>query len=118
MVKYGVTSNVFAPRARTRMTEGTFGNIPKPEGFDAWDPDNIAPWIVYLCTDQAQHITGQCFVVTGGEVSLIEQHHVSRTIDKGDRWTVEELVEKSAELFGDAPTGLTQRFPVSSGATS
>jgi NAD(P)-dependent dehydrogenase (short-subunit alcohol dehydrogenase family) len=118
MVKYGVTSNAIAPRARTRMTEGTFGNIPKSEGFDAWDPDNVAPWVVYLCTEQAQHVTGQCFVVTGGEVSLIEQHHVTNTIDKGDRWTVEELVERSAELFGDAPTGLTQRFPVSSGATS
>jgi NAD(P)-dependent dehydrogenase (short-subunit alcohol dehydrogenase family) len=118
MVKYGVTSNAIAPRARTRMTEGTFGNIPKPEGFDAWDPDNVAPWVVYLCTEQAAHITGQCFVVTGGEVSLIEQHHVETTIKKDDRWTVEELVEKSAELFGDLPTGLVQRFPVSSGATS
>ncbi len=116
MVKYGVTSNAIAPRARTRMTEGTFGNIPKPEGFDAWDPDNVAPWVVYLCTEQAQHITGQCFVVTGGEVSLIEQHHVETSINKGDRWTVEELVEKSGELFGDLPTGLVQRFPVSSGA--
>jgi NAD(P)-dependent dehydrogenase (short-subunit alcohol dehydrogenase family) len=118
MVKYGVTSNVYAPRARTRMTEGTFGNIPKAEGFDAWDPDNVAPFIAYLCTEQAQHITGQCFIVTGGEVSLIEQHHVLHSIDKGDRWTVEELVDKSAELFADAPTGLTQRFPVSSGAAN
>jgi NAD(P)-dependent dehydrogenase (short-subunit alcohol dehydrogenase family) len=118
MVKYGVTSNTIAPRARTRMTEGTFGNIPKGEGFDAWDPDNVAPWVVFLCTEQAQHITGQCFVVTGGEVSLIEQHHVTTSINKDQRWTVEELVEKSAELFGDAPTGLSQRFPVSSGATS
>jgi NAD(P)-dependent dehydrogenase (short-subunit alcohol dehydrogenase family) len=117
MVKYGVTSNAIAPRARTRMTEGTFGNIPKSEGFDAWDPDNVAPWVVFLCTEQAQHITGQCFVVTGGEVQLIEQHHVETTIDKGERWTVEELVERSAELFGDRPTGLVQRFPVSSGAT-
>jgi NAD(P)-dependent dehydrogenase (short-subunit alcohol dehydrogenase family) len=118
MAKYGVTSNAIAPRARTRMTEGTFGNIPKPDGFDAWDPDNVAPWVVYLCTEQAQHITGQCFVVTGGEVQLIEQHHVCNTIDKKDRWTVEELVEKSGELFGDRPTGAPQRFPVSSGATN
>jgi NAD(P)-dependent dehydrogenase (short-subunit alcohol dehydrogenase family) len=116
MTKYGVTSNVIAPRARTRMTEGTFGNIPAPEGFDAWDPDNVAPWVVYLCTEQASHISGQCFIVTGGEVHLIEQHHAITSIDKGARWTVEELVAKSAELFGDRPTGVAQRFPVSSGA--
>ena len=118
MAKYGVTSNAIAPRARTRMTEGTFGNIPKPEGFDAWDPDNVAPWVVYLCTEQAAHISGQCFIVTGGEVHLIEQHHVVRTINKGDRWTVEELVDKSAELFGDLPTSSAARSPVSSGAAS
>jgi len=113
MTKYGVTSNAIAPRARTRMTEGTFGNIPAGEGFDAWDPDNVAPFVVYLCTEQAAHITGQCFIVTGGEVHLIEQHHAVNTINKGDRWTVEELVDKSAELFGDRPTGVEQRFPVS-----
>jgi 3-oxoacyl-[acyl-carrier protein] reductase len=116
MVKYGVTSNVIAPRARTRMTEGTFGNLPKPEdGFDAWDPDNVAPWVVYLCTEQAAHISGQCFVVTGGEVHLVEQHHTATSINKGGRWTVEELVDKSKELFGDRPTTFESRFPVSAG---
>ena len=113
MAKYGVTSNAIAPRARTRMTEGTFGNIPKGDGFDAWDPDNVAPWVVYLCTERAGHISGQCFIVTGGEVHLIEQHHAVNTINKGNRWTVEELVDKSAELFGDHPTTFEQRFPVS-----
>lgn len=117
MAKYGVTSNAIAPRARTRMTEGTFGGIPKPEdGFDAWDPDNIAPWVVYLCTEAAAHISGQCFVVTGGEVHLVEQHHTASSINKAARWTVEELVEKSSELFGDRPTTFESRFPVSSAA--
>jgi NAD(P)-dependent dehydrogenase (short-subunit alcohol dehydrogenase family) len=115
MARYGVTSNAIAPRARTRMTELTFGTIAKPEsGFDAWDPDNVAPWVVYLCTDQAAHITGQCFVVTGGEVQLVRQYFVDNTINKGDRWTVEELVERSAELFGDRPTGIVERMPTSS----
>jgi NAD(P)-dependent dehydrogenase (short-subunit alcohol dehydrogenase family) len=117
MTKYGVTSNVIAPRARTRMTESTFGNIPQPdEGFDAWSPDNVAPWVVYLCTEEAQHISGQCFVVTGGEIHLVEQHHTVRSVTKDNRWTVEELVEKSGELFGDRPTTFAQRFPVSSSA--
>jgi NAD(P)-dependent dehydrogenase (short-subunit alcohol dehydrogenase family) len=117
MVKYGVTSNVIAPRARTRMTEGTFGNIPKPEGFDPWDPDNVAPWVVYLCTEEASHITGQCFLVTGGEVHVVEQHHLATAIRKDDRWTVEELVQKSAELFADRPTAFESRSPVSSSAS-
>ncbi len=118
MTKYGVTSNVIAPRARTRLTEATFGTIPTPEGFDAWDPDNVAPWVVYLCTEEAAHISGQCFIVTGGEVHLIEQHHTARSINKPNRWTVEELVGKSSDLFGDLPTSPQRRTPVSSGAAN
>lgn len=115
--KYGVRSNAVAPRARTRMTEQTFGDIPTPdEGFDAWDPDNVAPWVVFLCTEQADDITGQCFIVTGGQVHLIEQHHVVNTIDKGDRWEVSELTERYKELFGDRPTGIQERTPASGAA--
>lgn len=119
MAKYGVTSNAIAPRARTRMTEMTFGGIPKPEdGFDAWDPDNVAPWVVYLCTEKASHITGQVFVVTGGEVQLVQQPIVVNTIEKSGRWTVEELVDKSADLFEDRGTGIVERMPISSQAGS
>ena len=115
MAKYGVTSNAVAPRARTRMTEMTFGNIPKPEdGFDPWDPDNIAPWVVYLCTEQASHITGQVFVVTGGEVHLVEQPKVVSSLNKDGRWEVSELSERAAELFGDRSTGIVDRTPTSS----
>lgn len=114
MVRYGVTSNAVAPRARTRMTEMTFGQIPKSEdGFDPWDPDNIAPFVAYLCTEEAGHITGQLFVVFGGEVQLIEQHHPCNSIQNDARWSVEDLVGKSAELFGDRPTTFAERQPTS-----
>ncbi|HVL80103.1 MAG TPA: SDR family oxidoreductase [Actinomycetota bacterium] len=115
MAKYGVTSNAIAPRARTRMTEMTFGNIPKPEdGFDPWDPDNIAPFVVFLCTEAAANITGQVFVVTGGEVHLVQQPVVVSSIVKDDRWKVEELGDKVGELFGDRQTGIVDRTPTSS----
>src|SRR5919106_1036287 len=58
--RYGVTVNCLAPNARTRLTEQTFGDIPKPdESFDSMDPANISPVVVALCTDDAQNITGQ-----------------------------------------------------------
>src|SRR6266513_1099587 len=42
--RYGVTVNCLAPNARTRMTEQTFGDMPKPEegGFDPLSPSNIS----------------------------------------------------------------------------
>jgi NAD(P)-dependent dehydrogenase (short-subunit alcohol dehydrogenase family) len=114
MSRYGVTSNVIAPRARTRLTEMTFGgamNAPA-EGFDQMDPDNIAPWVVYLCTEEAAHISGQVFMVFGGTVQFVEQYKLSDQIQKAaGRWTVEELVKKSADLFGDRQTSPQQRIP-------
>jgi len=71
MKRYVVTCNVLNPRARTRMTVNTFGNerlAGKPGEFDVNDPDNVSPWVVYLCTDYAADITGQVFVVDGGMV--------------------------------------------------
>src|SRR5918999_1304470 len=71
--RYGVTVNCLAPNARTRLTEQTFGEIPKPEdGLDAMDPGNISPIIVALCSDDAQNITGQCFFVYGGVVNVLK----------------------------------------------
>ena len=111
--RYGVTVNAIAPRARTRLTENTFGGRGGPaEGeFDPRDPDNVAPWVVWLCTEAAAHVTGQNFIVGGGTVSLVSSWSVESTIDKPGRWTLDELDTKSKELFGDRPTAPVQRFP-------
>src|SRR5580698_5544710 len=66
--RYGVTVNAIAPRARTRMTEnlGFFG-ASEEGGFDVWDPKNIAQLIGFLATDEAADVTGQVFVIFGGD---------------------------------------------------
>ena len=68
MARYGVTCNTINPRARTRMTVNTFGadRLTGKEGeFDVNDPDNVSPWIAYLCSDHVADITGQTFVLRG-----------------------------------------------------
>ena len=106
LARYGVTVNAIAPRARTRLTENTFAGRPGPvEGeFDARDPDNVAPWVVWLCTEAAGHITGQNFVVGGGTVQLVSGWSVESKIEKADRWTLDELDTGWRDLFGDRPT--------------
>jgi NAD(P)-dependent dehydrogenase (short-subunit alcohol dehydrogenase family) len=121
MKKYGVTANTIAPRARTRLTEGTFGEFKIEEGtFDSWNPDNIAPWVAYLCTDEAAHITGQTFIVGGGEIDLVQGWTIVNKLAKDARWTIDELVAHSKELFGDRSTDtppfadVTSALPVGS----
>ena len=109
MKRYGVTCNTINPRARTRMTVNTFGadQLTAKDGeFDVNDPDNVSPWIAYLCSDHAADITGQTFVVGGDTVALMQGLTRANRFLKGkDRWTPAELVQARAELFGDRPTG-------------
>ena len=109
--RYGVRVNAIAPRARTRMTESTFGNLSTGGTFDVWDPHNVAPVVAWLAGDRAENISGQIFVVYGGTIELIEPFRVVSKIAKDNRWTPEELAERSRELFGDR-SGRVPDFPV------
>lgn len=92
--KIGVTVNAVSPSARTRMTEQAFGAIAAPEGgFDLFAPENIAPIVAYLATDDAAGITGQVFGVQGGSIALLRGWMPEAVMDKGGAWEPSELVE-------------------------
>ncbi|HEX3327353.1 MAG TPA: SDR family oxidoreductase [Actinomycetota bacterium] len=106
---YGVTVNCLAPNARTRMTEQTFGSMPQSTtGFDALEAGNISPLVVALASDDAQGITGQCFFVYGGVISVLKPWDVGQILKKDERWEAGELVAKLREIFPDgiAPEGM------------
>jgi NAD(P)-dependent dehydrogenase (short-subunit alcohol dehydrogenase family) len=87
------------------MTEKTFGELASPEGdFDPLDPENIAPLVAFLCSDEAAHITGQVFGITGGLVQLYQGWTPVAELDKGARWEPKELADRMGELFGDRST--------------
>ena len=94
--RYGVTANALAPQARTGMTEEVFAEmmkIPEDGSFDRYDPDNVAPLVVWLASETSQHITGQCFEIFGGKLALAEGWHTGPEIDKESRWQVNEIGE-------------------------
>jgi NAD(P)-dependent dehydrogenase (short-subunit alcohol dehydrogenase family) len=107
MGRYGVTCNAIAPAARTRMTEETFGEITSSGPFDEWAPENIAPLVGFLATDEAAAITGQVFYVAGGTVQLYQGWGPVAEARKDERWTVSELIKEVPALFGERPTAYT-----------
>ncbi len=55
------------------------------------DPDDIAPFAVWLATDAAADVNGHDFGVSGGHISLYSQPTEIMRIDKAERWTLDEL---------------------------
>ena len=106
--RYGVTVNAIAPRARTRMTENLFGQMAakKDEGFDEWDPKNIAQLIAFLATDEAADVNGQVFVVFGGNIYAMGGFHPVGEVHRDHAWTPAELVAAKGELFKGIDSGI------------
>ena len=104
---YGVTVNALVPNARTRMTRAAFGELEAAEGFDVLDPANISPAVVALCADQAQGITGQCVLVSGGAVNVLRQWGSGELLVRSERWEAEALLAELVERFpqGVEPAG-------------
>jgi len=103
--RYGVTANAIAPSARTRLTEGVFADMMASvdTGFDAMAPDNIAPLVVWLGSDQAADVTGRVFEVEGGKISVADGWQHGTPTDLGRRWDPAEVGQTVADLIEKAP---------------
>ena len=102
--RYGITVNAFMPGAATRMAGLVTEEIWKKrveEGTAlpgiSWPlppPEDVAPVVAYLATDEAAHINGQIIGVIGPRVFLYNHPTEVKTIYKKEgRWTVEDLIE-------------------------
>jgi NAD(P)-dependent dehydrogenase (short-subunit alcohol dehydrogenase family) len=91
--RYGITANAIAPAARTRMTEGVFAEMMKKpaSGFDAMDPANVSPLVVWLGSAESRDVTGCVFEVAGGRIGLADGWRGGPEADKGARWEPDEL---------------------------
>jgi len=57
-------------------------------------PENIAPLVVYLCSEAAGNINGRIFEVWQGHVGIfVEPPPVKDVIDKDDSFTLEDLAK-------------------------
>ena len=106
LARYGITANALAPAARTAMTESAMPDVvkrPEDGSFDAWAPENVAPLVVWLGSEQSGHVSGQVFESQGGRISLGDGWRTGVTRDKGALWQVEEIGEAVAAILAEAP---------------
>jgi NAD(P)-dependent dehydrogenase (short-subunit alcohol dehydrogenase family) len=102
--RYGITSNALAPSARTRMTEEVFAEMmARPdEGFDAMDPANISPLVVWLGSAESRDVSGRVFELAGGKISIADGWRSGPEVDKGARWAPDEVGAAVHELLQKA----------------
>ena len=104
--RYGITANALAPAARTGMTEEVFADMmkkPDGEAFDFFAPENVAPIVVWLCSELSSDVTGRVFEAAGGQLSVADGWRTGKVTDKGDRWDPAELTDVVKKLIEESP---------------
>ena len=102
--RYGVTVNAISPGANSRMTQTvpqSARDIRASSGIQAnsavaplelnRDPEDVAPMVAWLASDEAKDVNGHVFHCQGGQISLMSNPAEERTLRKNGRWTVEEI---------------------------
>lgn len=111
LVRYGVTANAVAPRARTRMTEsmGSFGAISEHDTvFDPFAAENVSPLVAYLASPGSARVNGQVFVVYGKTINVIDGPSFAEAFTVDDPWTPDQVDHALTPFYA-------QREPIKEG---
>jgi NAD(P)-dependent dehydrogenase (short-subunit alcohol dehydrogenase family) len=111
MARSGITANLVAPFAATRVTESikpaNDGQVQYKTRAMKVAPRHVANLVAFLCGPQAQKISGQAFGVRGREVFLFQQPRpLARIVSEAGDWTPEALAAAVAHEFGPKFTEL------------
>jgi NAD(P)-dependent dehydrogenase (short-subunit alcohol dehydrogenase family) len=107
LAEHGIRVNAISPMAETRMSPNPVppGTLVPPHRL----PENVAPLVVYLASDESRWITGQVFRLGGRKLSLYA-HPRPRYETKDERgWSFDVLKERVRKEFGPKlePVGVT-----------
>jgi NAD(P)-dependent dehydrogenase (short-subunit alcohol dehydrogenase family) len=103
----GVRVNAVSPMAFTRMSD-----IDPPEGFEGdWlaeklpatqvTPEQNAPVVLFLLSDQSAAVHGQVVRIQGQELSLMRKPEIVQPVLHRDAWTVEGVAQAFAHELRD-----------------
>jgi NAD(P)-dependent dehydrogenase (short-subunit alcohol dehydrogenase family) len=110
--RYGVRVNAIAPGGATRMVGQAMKDLEVKEAeayseFDRMNPGNSAPMVVWLASDESDHVTGMVFRAVGNAIALYKpwalQPGVNATDKQGDpiQWDPQQISEAvNGEIFG------------------
>ncbi len=90
LARYGIRVNAISPSGTTRMSASA-----KVGGKDVElpyiDPSQNGAFVAFLCSDEADWITGQIFGTGNDRVAIVEQPRYATAMFKTGGWSVEDL---------------------------
>ncbi len=98
---YGVTTNAISPGAATRMTDSVPTERRRARvSADEWSPDNVAPIVAYLASEQSGWITGRIVHSSGYEIALYSNPEPEIRIIGTGPWDADSLAAQVERSFG------------------
>ena len=93
MTKYKCFVNTISPGAATRLTIDLMKAAGREVDENDWKqgPQQIAPVIAWLSSDEANEITNQIFHVSQGNVGIMQQPAVIKSFKSDDIWDLDKL---------------------------
>lgn len=113
MSRYGVRCNAISPAGITRIS-GTISatEIRQPDEYEDYDPQNpqnSAPMVAWLASDQALHVTGQVFRAIGPTIWHYRGWTLGASVTSRDeqKWKAADIGPAvDAHIFGSRAVGL------------
>ncbi len=110
-----VTCNAIVPGfVATRMTDSTprgqqvlqqtGKTLSEASKGTEFDPDNVAPIVTYLATEEAGYINGAFIGIQGYAFHLYSHYEAVRILKTDHRWTHDELFELFPKTLGEGLT--------------
>lgn len=116
--EHNITANAFCPAAKTRASidmeifdktvEGGKTSTLSGKPIMAYDdtplPEDFAPFLAYLCTDEAKDVTGTVFFTLGKFISRYSDPAIVAKMvpENGEDWTVDKIITSAPDtLFKD-----------------
>ncbi len=117
LAKSNITANAILPKALTRLAASIPGmdsiieaaerGEPIPDtlrkGWGMGLPEDVAPLVVFLASDMAAGITGQCIGLGGDKLALWSHPREVSIAYKDGRWSAEEIATAWQTAMGLTP---------------
>ena len=103
LARYGVTANAISPGAATRMTDRGLANMADTREGDSrserddlgpGDPLNVAPVLVYLCSEEGANVSGRLIGASGYQITLYRDMGMERQMFSDGPWDIDDLFRR------------------------